>query len=354
MSEQAQAGTQEQSAGTSAAQAAAAANAGDQNQNNQQQGGAQQQNTNGAANGANGGGQQTIAAGGQQQQQEQAKPYWPEDWREKMAEHLSAGDKKAMEKELRRLKNLDSPFAVAGSWRNIENAWARGDFVRLPGEDAKPEDIAKYHKAIGVPEKPEGYLKDFKLANGAVLGEADLPVVQDFAAYAHKAGAPAGSVHAALNWYFEQQEKQAAALDEADDKHRRESEQALKNDFGASLARKTNALAALFVNAPGGADAKNPKSMFSRIMSGRTADGKIIGNDPDVIRWMVSLNQDVNPAASIVEDGDQGGASVETEIANIEKVMREDRRAYNKNTVMQNRYRELLDARNRIQARKTA
>src|SRR3990167_7669882 len=50
-------------------------------------------------------------------QPEAAKPYWPEDWRQKMAEHASAGDKKAFEREMLRLARISDPAGVYGSYR---------------------------------------------------------------------------------------------------------------------------------------------------------------------------------------------------------------------------------------------
>jgi hypothetical protein len=337
--------------GGAQAAAAAATNAG----NNQGQNSQQQQNGNGQANGqGNGAANGTLASGAQANGQQQEKPYWPDDWKERMAEHASAGDKKAYDKELRRLQNFDTPFAVYGSYRGMENTWATKQFVKLPGKDGKPEEIAEFHKALGVPEKPEEYLATYKPANGAMLGDDDKPVAAEFAAALHKSGAPPAAVHAALDWYLGNMEKQAAQLDEMDDTFRREAEQALKNDLGHAYQRKTNSIAPLFKTAPGGADVSNPKSLYARVMGGRTADGKIIGNDPDMVRWLISMSQEVNPGASIVEDGDGGIQSIDTQISAIEQRMREDRRGYNKDFAQQEKYRSLLEARNKIQSRQRA
>jgi hypothetical protein len=279
------------------------------------------------------------------------KPYWPDDWREKTAEHAAAGDKKAYEKELARLQKLDSPISMYGSYRSMENTWASKQFVKLPGKDAKPEEIAEYHKAMGVPEKPEDYYNAVKLENGAVIGDADRPVIDSFAKAAHSAGMPASHVNAALNWYFNSQEQAAAQLDEADDRHKTEAARALKDEWGGSFKRRTNAVGTLFDIAPGGVDAKNPNSLMSRLLSGRTSDGRIIGDDPDVVRWLASLAHERNPAATVVEDADMSGKSVENEISEIEKLMRENRTSYNRDTNKQARYRELLEARDRIRAK---
>lgn len=343
-----------------AAAAAAAANAGAQSgdqQANGQNGGqqansgqtnGQQANQNGQSNGA---AQTVVNGGGEQQQQQQDKPYWPEDWREKMAGLLSGGDKDRHAKEMDRLGTMADPSIAWMRFREMENTWAKRNFVKLPGENAKPEEIAEYHKAMGVPENPEDYFKTVKLENGAVIGEADKPLVDDFAAVAHKAGLPPTAVNTALNWYFGQQEKMAAQLDEADEKFKHEANRALKEEWGGTFKRRTNAVATLFDIAPGGADAKNPGSLYSRILGGRTADGKVIGDDPDVVRWLSALAFDRNPSATVVEDGDQSGKSVESEISAIEKTMRENRPTYNKDTNMQARYRELLEARDKIRAK---
>lgn len=324
--------------------AAAAANAGVQNQDGAANDGA----ANGAANDAG----KTIAEGGEGKAEVQEKPYWPDDWREKAAQHYSAGDEKAYKRELKRLQGVTDPAGMYGMYRELESKFTSGGLIKKPGKDAKPEEVSEFHKAIGVPEKVEDYFKDLKLDNGAVLGDADKPLASAFAEAMHKAGTPAPAVQAALNWYFANQENQAAALDEFDDSFRKESEQQLKEEYGPALKRMTNSVAGLFAAAPGGTDLKNEGSLYARLMGGRTADGKLIGNDPDIVRWMVGLVREVNPAATVVEDGAGGGKSIDTEISEIETVMRTDRRRYDKDLAP--RYAQLLAAREKIQARSRA
>jgi len=301
-------------------------------------------------------GKQTIATGADTETEkkadpEPAKPYWPADWREKLAEHTAAGDKKIYAKELRRLERIADPAGVYGMYREAEGKLTGGGLIKAPGKDAKPEEIAEFHKALGVPEKPEDYFQHVKLENGAVIGAADKPLVDGFAAAAHKAGATPAVVNATLNWYYQNQEDQAAAMDEADDSFRRESERVLKDELGATFKRKTNAIAPLFAPAPGGADIANAGGLYARLMGGRMADGRIIGNDPDMVRFLVGLATEINPAATITEDGNQSGMSVDAEIKAIQKDMRDDRPAYFKDEAKQARYRELLTARDKIQAR---
>lgn len=301
----------------------------------------------------------TIATGADSETddkaKEEAKPAkseWPADWREKWAEHASAGDKKAYKKELARLQRITDPAGVYGMYRELEGRFTGGGLVKVPGKDAKPEDVKAFHTALGVPEKPEGYMEHIKLESGAVIGEADKPMLTSFTEALHKAGAPPATVNAVVNWYYQRQEQMAAEIDEADEDFRRESEKTLKDELGPAFRRQTNAVGTLFASAPGGADTANPKSLYSRLVNGRTADGKLIGNDPEVMRWLISVVSDVNPAATVVEDGRQGGKSLDDEIAGIEKIMRENRREYDQKHAT--RYGELLAAREKIQARQRA
>lgn len=296
----------------------------------------------------------TIAAGADtetEKKPEEKKPYWPDDWREKLAEHLSVGDKKVYEKELRRLQRITDPAGIYGQYRELEAKFTGGGLIKIPGKGATEEEVAAYHKALGVPEKPEDYLKDIKLDNGVVIGDADKPIVESFTQAAHKNGMPPSAVSAALNWYYKHQEEQAAAMDERDDAHRRESETALKEEWGAAFKRRTNSLGTLFASAPGGTDIKNEGSLYSRLLGGRMADGSVIGNDPDMLRWLDAMRNEINPAATVVEDGNQSGMTIDAEIKAIEGRMRTDRIGYFKDEAAQARYRDLLTARDKIRAR---
>lgn len=308
----------------------------------------------------------TVAAGGDPEAEDEAKAAakaaekatqvdrneLTEDLRKAIAEHYAAGDKKAEAKELKRLERIKDIKSLWGMYRELDNRLNGGGLVKKPGKDAKPEEVAEYHKAIGVPEKPEEYFKDIKLDNGAVIGDADKPVADSFAAAVHKSGATKEVVSAAMNWYFQRQEEAAAELDDADDTLYRETTRALKDEWGPAYQRKVNSIATIFATAPGGADTKNPNSLISRMYTARTPDGKILGNDPDFNRFMVYLASEVNPESAVVEDGKQGSMGLEAEIAMIEKVMRENRREYNQKYA--GRYSELLAAREKIQARQRA
>ena len=299
----------------------------------------------------------TVAGGDDELPAEPVKGYWPEGWEEKIAEQVSAGDDKAYKSALKRIKRFVDPGAIFGSFTEAESKFTSGGLVKMPGKDASEEDIAAFHKALGVPEKPEDYFKDIQLANGAVIGEADKPLADSYAGAMHKAGATQAQMNAGMDWYYQFQEEQAADLDASDETFRGESQRALKDEFGSTFKRKTNAIASLFAAAPGGADVANPDALISRILAGRLAlkegekHGDIIGNDPAMNRWLIGLAQEINPAATLLEDGEQSGKGIGEELAEISKFRRENKREYFKDNAMQARERELLDAQAKIKAR---
>jgi hypothetical protein len=84
-------------------------------------------------------------------------------------------------------KSLDD---VAKSYREAEKGLRDGGRIKVPGDGAKPEEIAAFHKAIGVPEKPDDYAFD----KPADVADEDLNIglIERMRTAAHKAGAPAG------------------------------------------------------------------------------------------------------------------------------------------------------------------
>ena len=66
------------------------------------------------------------------------------------------------------LKETGKRFtSKADALRSIVALQKREGQVRVPGKDATPEEIAAYHKAIGVPDKPEAY--EFFVPEGATV-----------------------------------------------------------------------------------------------------------------------------------------------------------------------------------------
>ena len=301
---------------------------------------------------ADGADPEAEAAAKEAKEAKEHKPYWPDDWREKMAEHIAAGDQKIYKKELARLQRVSDPTGVYGNFRELDNRLNGGGLIRIPGKDAKEEEIAAFQKAIGWADKPEEMMDQIALADGAVLGEDDKPVMTEFLGAIHGSTSAQDFVSKAANWYFQRQEQMAAEMDEADFDFKDQSVQELKEEWGAAYKRRAGAIASVFATAPGGTDAKNEEGVYHRLINARTPDGKVVGNDPDILRWLDAIRNEINPVASVVEDGG-GTQSVQAELDKIKGLRQSDPQKYWSNETQQ-REQELYAALEKVQARQTA
>jgi len=78
-----------------------------------------------------------------------------------------------------------------------------------------------------------------------------------------------------------------------------------------------------------------------------------VGSSPAALKLLLGLALMENPAGALVPAG-AGPSGISDEIAQIEKFMNTNRAAYNKDERMQARYRDLIDAREKVESRAKA
>lgn len=214
-----------------------------------------------------------------------------------------------------------------------------GKFLKPLGDDPSASDVAAYRDAMGVPDKPEGYLE--KLSGGLVVGEDDKPVVDKFLAAMHEKNAPAAVTDAALQTYYKIVEEQNAAIATAVAEAKVACEDTLREEYGADFRRNTTAADSYLET--------QPAELQTALSGGFNAAGIPLKSDANVMKWLVQLALDANPLATVVPgSGANQASAIAEEIAKIEGLMRTDRSAYNKDTGMQQRYRDLITARDKL------
>lgn len=250
---------------------------------------------------------------------------WPKDWREK----ASGGDAK----KLGRLSRYASPQALADALIAAQNRISAGELKPALKKDATEEQIKEYRASVGIPETPDKYdLKDF------TISETDKPLIDQFLVKAHETNQTPEQVKAGIESYFAIAEKMADTRRGQDAEVQKVSEDALRKEWGDDFRNNVNLINGFLDGAPDG--------LKDRLMMGRLSDGTPIGSDPDVLRWLLGVELERNPTATVVAGA--GGAmkeTVEDEIKQIETFMGKDRKAYNKDEKMQARYRQLLEYR---------
>jgi len=286
----------------------------------------------------------TLAeGGGEPDKPVQAPAQFPENWREIMA----GGDAK----ELARLKRFNSPNNVWKMVRGIEAKMSSGELLRAkpegdPSDPAVKQALEEWRGQIGIPEKPEGYLE--KLPNGLVIGDDDKPLVESFLADMHSADAPPPYVHKALEWYYANQEKMVEERSNADKANRAQVEDELRSEWGSEYRAHLNNIHALFGQ-------HGSKELLNEFFAARMADGRPLGDHPGVLKFLAAVANELNPHGTITPvEGQTPSETIDSELANIQKLMADNRSEYWTNPGMQQRYRELLDVKDRYQQRKAS
>jgi post-segregation antitoxin (ccd killing protein) len=138
------------------------------------------------------------------------------------------------------VRGIEGASDILGQYKSIDEA-AKGlintkqaygkateGMVKLPGEGATPEDIAAYHKAVGVPDAADGY--SWKAPEGMDLDqEAFGEVAKSF----HEAGYNDAQYAKAMDAYVGAEQAREAMFAATQEQMAEESTKALKEEWGA-------------------------------------------------------------------------------------------------------------------------
>ena len=244
------------------------------------------------------------------------------------------------------LERYQSPADLGKAFREQRATISSGAFKQAPDADATPEDIAAYREANGIPAEAGGYLEN--LPEGLVMGDNDKAIFEDFAGAMHEMNVEPGVMHKAIEWYNGFAEREQDVLAELDHQHHQETEDALRQEWGTDYRANINLVGSLIETTFG-------EEIAQSILNARDTEGRAIMNIPGVLEGLATLSRTVNPIAQLApQTGRTAVESLDEEIASIEKLMRTDRKAYNEDQKIQDRYIELLDIRIEHEKRKSA
>ena len=225
---------------------------------------------------------------------------WPDDWRQKMA----ANDAKM----LKRLERYNSPLDMFNAYRAMEQRLSSGEYKKALPANPTPEEVAEFRKSNGVPDKPEDY--DVNIGNGFVWGEADKPALDSFRQYALEHNLPNSVVRDVVGWYAAQQQQVADEIANRDENHRINGIDALRAEWGNNFKGNLNAAQNLFEG--------NASDLWGVVMGARGPDGRLLGNNPDVVKFISRLSREINPFSTLVPEA--GSSQVKTAEARLQEI----------------------------------
>lgn len=259
------------------------------------------------------------------------------DWRKELS-----GDDQDVLKHIERFtdgKSFGKAFVEA------QKRIRSGELARPLPENATDQERAERRKANGIPEKVEDYFA--KLPDGLVIGKDDQPLFNEIGALMHKHNAPPALVHAVTKWYYDLAERETGAVGQADKQHAQETIQTLRdrwgNDYRANIGQVMSYLDSL-----GG-------ELKQQLMDASLPDGRRLFNNPDIVEWFATKARELNPAGVIIPaSGGDAGKSIIEEMQSIEKMMGNRNSDYwkgPKSDSLQARYRQLVEAKQKLDAR---
>ena len=258
----------------------------------------------------------------------ESTPDWSPDWRQKLA-----GDN---EKLLKRFERYASPVEVGKALIAAQDKIRGGELVTKLSDKPTDEELAQFRKDNGIPESKDGY--EIDLGNGRVIGDEDKELVDAFLESAHAKNMTPAQVNATLNTYYDLQEQQIEAINQQDLENSGKGEDELRVEWGPEYKRNINAIYNEL-------SSKMEPDQIESLWQARMPDGVRVGDSPEVIKALLGMVLEANPMATVVPSGGGDmGKSIADEIKSIEETMRTDRKAYNRDEAMQQRYRDLLAA----------
>ena len=235
------------------------------------------------------------------------------------------------------LERFDSPAIFGKSFQEGQELISSGKMKDdLPAADADEETVKAYREANNIPLEAADYLKD--LPDGLILGEDDGPIAEVFMGALHSVHAPPTYAHALIGAYNSFAEQQQEAQSTLDIEQAKEATDSLRESWKGDYRANINMVGA-FLEKTFGKEAKE------QLLNGRFQDGRGFMNDPKILEGIAAVQRTLDPLTEIVPAGGDAAQTLNDEIADIEKFMREHRTAYNKDEPKQLRLRQLYDIR---------
>lgn len=262
--------------------------------------------------------------------------YWPTNWRDTVS--------KADEKKLATLQRYASPEKALEALFSAQERIRSGELKPVLKKDASADELNEWRTAHGIPVTADKYDlgKDFK------LDESDQETASELFKAAHESNQTPDQIKSTLKALKALQDKSVADMIASDKLKQQQSEDTLRAEWGPEFRLNINLAHSLL-------DGAATPGLKAKFLDARLPDGTLVGSSPEMLGLLVQLSRIQNPTGVVVPGSEANPMQgVESEIEKIEKTMRENRTAYNKDEKMQSRYRDLLGAREKLAPRKAA
>lgn len=193
---------------------------------------------------------------------------------------MLAGGDEGILKGLERYKSVE---AISKAFREARVAAKSAGKPITLSDKATPEEVKAYREAHGIPEEAAAYPGDFRQDFKAT--DADKAILGEFKAAMHGKNVPPAAAAAALEWYQDFATAQQQALDGNMAKVARETQQALRTEWGGEYDGNIGAATELMKMTFG-------EDGFNDLLSKRFADGSRLQDHVVFVKGMAQLGVD--------------------------------------------------------------
>lgn len=269
---------------------------------------------------------------------------WPDNWRElavgELPETATPEQREEHDKAMKLAKRYNSPADLLKAQREAQRRISAGELKAGLSKNATPEEVAAWRRDNGIPETPDKY--ELGLPAGTVLGDDDKALLDDWVKEVHGVNASPEVVQKGAKALVALRDKQIQALADKDKNDMAAFEDELRPEWGTDYRQNLEGVRAMIAHA--GAE------VAETILNARGAGGTALANNPAVMKWLAAHAREMGFVGhTIVPAGGDIGKSIDDEIKAIEDLQRthDGHKQYLRDVKMQNRYRELLGARER-------
>jgi len=266
---------------------------------------------------------------------EDDKPFYttmPEDWRDQVAKSYGVeGDELAkLTGQFERYKDLP---ALVKAGIEAQDKIRKGETSSGLPENPTDEQIAAYREANGIPESADKY--ELSLGEGLVLSDEDDRILSGVKEAAHGTNISNEALSQITSAMLAGRQKEAEARTAQDGINAQDAERLLRENWGQDFEANKNALDASIT--------RLPESVRDLFKNGRLQDGRAILHSPEMINYLVDMERQINPMASVVPNDANAAQAVDSEIAALEAKMGTPE--WYKDEASQKRYQDLVTAR---------
>lgn len=256
-----------------------------------------------------------------------------------LRETLAGGDENLL-KSLERYKSTD---AISKAFKEARNAAKNAGKPVALSDKSTPEEVKAYREVYGIPDDVAAYPGDFR--QDFKPSDADKAILGEFKTAMHSKNVPPAAAAAALEWYQDFATAQQQELDGNLVKVAKETQAALRSEWGGEYDGNLGAVRELMTTHLG-------KEGFDSMMELRMMDGSRLQDHPGFVKMMAQVSTDFYGSNAIFNgDIETTGKTIEGKLEEFRKMQLENPEKYNSHAV-QEQVANLYAQKEKIEARK--